>query len=69
MCADNDSGDRPALTEDEIEVTPGMIDAGVSAVDPIDYGVIDRSEEVALIFRAMRRVALLQGRDNSIARP
>lgn len=39
----------------EIEITPEMIDAGVSAVDSRDFseGLISHDEAVCLVYRAM----------------
>lgn len=39
----------------EIEITPEMIEAGVSAIHPDDTGLLSPSEEVSLIFVAMFR--------------
>lgn len=37
----------------EIEITDEMVEAGISAIDPLDYGLISPSEKVSAIFSAM----------------
>lgn len=48
------TGQAGELT-DEVEITPEMIEAGMSAVDGYDLadGLISRAEEVCSIYRAM----------------
>lgn len=50
--------DRPAHTEDEIEVTPEMIEAGIDAMWEYDLADFNRKEWAAAMkagFRAMAR--------------
>jgi hypothetical protein len=53
MTTDSTTGRRI----EEIVITPEMIEAGVSAIDPLDRGLISDFELVSLIYGAMARAA------------
>ena len=55
MCVNNPA-DRPALTEDEIEITPEMIEAGVEILYAYDRESAIAEETIVAIYLAMREV-------------
>jgi hypothetical protein len=48
--------DRPALSNDEIEITPEMIEAGVEILFDYDAAFSNEKDIVAKIFRTMLSV-------------